>query len=401
MSVINTNVKSLVSQSSLMKNERSLSTAMERLSTGKRINSAKDDAAGLAIGTRMEAQTRGLTMAIKNANDGISLVQTAEGAMDEVSNILQRMRELAVQSVNGTNNAADRSAMDDEVQQLKSEIERIATTTEFNSMKLLDGSFQKKVLQIGDKGYQTMQLDLASTKLKDLGMAKGSFGGDILVSNRISLPTSSADSIAAGDIMINGQALDAISDVGIDDIEDIINNINSNIDNVKASGFNTVVAKNIGNGVTTNGQLEIKVSALGAGTNSTTFKITASNSMDELVANINAETLGLVQASKDDTGRLVLSNSTGATISVNDQSASGTGNYDGGAGFKEVAAASFVDFTGFLKLESEDGSPIRIERGNQALSSPGTLADLEALGFREVSSEPVNENYVVTGAALG
>ena len=107
MSVVNTNVKSLVAQDSLMKSGRALATSMERLSTGKRINSAKDDAAGLSISNRMDAQIRGLTMAVKNANDGISLMQTAEGALDEVTNSLQRMRELAVQAANGTNTGTD------------------------------------------------------------------------------------------------------------------------------------------------------------------------------------------------------------------------------------------------------------------------------------------------------
>jgi len=144
MTVINTNVKSLVAQDAIMKNNRSLSTSMQRLSTGSRINSAKDDAAGLAISTRMDSQVRGLNMAIRNANDGISLMQTAEGAMDEVTGILQRMRELSVQSVNGTNNDSDRKALNDEVTQLKSELERIATTTEFNNQKVLDGSFKDK-----------------------------------------------------------------------------------------------------------------------------------------------------------------------------------------------------------------------------------------------------------------
>ena len=147
MTVVNTNVKSLVAQDSLMKSGRFLSTAMERLSTGKRINSAKDDAAGLSISNRMDAQIRGLTMAVKNANDGISLMQTAEGALDEVTNSLQRMRELAVQAVNGTNNAQDRAALDAEVQQLKSEIDRTAKTTQFNSINLLDGSYQNKLFE--------------------------------------------------------------------------------------------------------------------------------------------------------------------------------------------------------------------------------------------------------------
>ena len=148
MSVVNTNVKSLVAQDSLLKSGRALATSMERLSTGKRINSAKDDSAGLSISNRMDAQIRGLTMAVKNANDGISLMQTAEGALDEVTNSLQRMRELAVQAANGTNSALDRSALDAEVQQLKSEIDRTAKTTQFNSINLLDGTFNNKQLQI-------------------------------------------------------------------------------------------------------------------------------------------------------------------------------------------------------------------------------------------------------------
>jgi len=398
MSVINTNVKSLVAQDALQKNNRILSTAMERLSTGKRINSAKDDAAGLAISTRMEAQTRGLNMAIRNANDGISLVQTAEGATDEVTNILQRMRELAVQSINGTNNAQDRSALNDEVQQLKSEIDRIASTTQFNNINILDGSFKAKSLQIGDKAHQTLELNISSMKTKDLGMSNNSLGGDMLVSARIS-----PAAVDAGDIEINGQALGAIT--AQDDMEDLIKNINDNVDNVTASGFNVVTAKNVGNGVTTIGQLQIKVQALGStAAQATTFNITASNSMDELVANINAEANGLVKASLDDTGRLVLSNDTGATIMVADQSGSATGAYDGASGFVDGGAAgtftALGTFNGFLKLESKDGTPIRIERGNYGGISTGSLTDLAAIGYRELSSEPEQENYTATGLNL-
>lgn len=398
MSVINTNIKSMVAQDAIVKNNRSLSTAMERLSTGNRINSAKDDAAGLSISTRMEAQTRGLSMAIRNANDGISLLQTAEGATDEVSSILQRMRELAVQSVNGTNNVADRAALNDEVQQLKQEIDRIADTTQFNNMNLLDGSFKNKILQIGDKAHQTLDVNLTSMKANALGISTNSIGGDMLVSSRIA-----PAAVDAGDITINGQELAAIT--ALSDMEDIVNNINSNVDNVKASGFNVVVAKNVGNGVTTMGQLQIKVEALGStALQAPTFNITASNSMDELVANINAEANGLVKASKDETGRLVLSNETGAAIFVSDQSGSATGAFDGGSGFVDSGTVNTFNvagtFRGFLKLESEDGSPIRIERGNVGATSPGALSDLAVIGFREVTTEPMAENYTVTGDSL-
>jgi flagellin len=139
MTVINTNVKALVAQNALKVNNRSLSSAMEQLSTGRRVNSAKDDAAGLAITSRMTSQIRGLDQAVRNANDGISLLQTAEGALIEVTNMLQRMRELAVQSATDTNSADDRLFLNDEYVQLMGEIDRVAETTEWNGMKVLNG----------------------------------------------------------------------------------------------------------------------------------------------------------------------------------------------------------------------------------------------------------------------
>jgi flagellin len=388
MTVINTNVNALFAKNAITGNSRELSTAMERLSTGNRINSAKDDAAGLAISTRMNSQTRGLSMAIRNANDGISLMQTSEGALGEVSDILQRMRELAVQASNGTNNASDRVALNDEVQQLKSEIERIATSTEFNNQKLLDGSFKNKSLQIGDRAGQTLAVEISSARLKDLGLGGTAGTSDALVGARVTY-AAGAD-IEAGDILINDQALDAI-DVSAVDLEDIIENINQNVDNVVASAFNVVVANSIGDGVTVDGDVEIIVTALGASA-STTYSISASDSLAELVDNINNEAGGVVQASINEDGKLVLSNTTGATISIADDSGT-AGTYDGGSGFMESATS----FAGFLKLESKDGSPVRITRGDL-----GTVDDLEALGFRETSSDYATgeDAYTVTGESL-
>jgi flagellin len=390
MTVINTNVNALFAKNAITGNSRELSTAMERLSTGNRINSAKDDAAGLAISTRMNSQTRGLSMAIRNANDGISLMQTTEGALGEVSDILQRMRELAVQASNGTNNASDRVALNDEVQQLKSEIERIATSTEFNNQKLLDGSFKNKSLQIGDKAGQTLAVEISSARLKDLGLGGTAGTSDALVGARVTYAASGVVDIAAGDILINDQALDAI-DVSEVDLEDIIENINQNVDNVVASAFNVVVANSIGDGVTVDGDIEIQVTALGASA-STTYSISASDSLAELVDNINNEAGGVVQASINEYGKLVLSNTTGAAISIEDTSAT-AGTYDGGSGFLATATS----FAGFLKLESKDGSPVRITRGDL-----GTVDDLEALGFRETSSDYATgeDAYTITGESL-
>jgi flagellin len=390
MSVINTNINSLTAQASVRTAGLNLSTAMERLSSGIRINSAKDDAAGLAISSRMDSQIRGLNMAIRNANDGISLMQTTEGSLGEVTSMLQRMRELAAQSVNGTNNESDRFALDAEVQQLKVEIDRIATTTEFNSQKLLDGSFKDKQFQIGDKAGASIDVSIASIKTQDLGLGGGNGVGNTLVSQRIAI----AD-IDAGDILINGQAIGEIDfTTDVDDMEDVLAAINDNVDNVKASGFNVVVAQQKGNGVTTVGQFDITVKELGQ-TTATVFNISASNSMEELVANINAEAGAVVKAEINTDGKLQLSNQTGATITIVDGSAA-AGDYDGGSGFSGTSTA----FAGFLKLESLDGSAVRIERGNTGLVEPGDSDDLKALGFRETTRATLGDAYTTTGIAL-
>ena len=154
--VINTNIASLNAQRNLSSSQSALNTSLERLSSGLRINSAKDDAAGLAISERMTAQIRGLNQAARNANDGISLAQTAEGALKEIGNNLQRIRELAVQSANATNSSTDRAALDKEVTALKAEIDRVSTTTAFNGAKLLDGNFSSQNFQVGANASETI-----------------------------------------------------------------------------------------------------------------------------------------------------------------------------------------------------------------------------------------------------
>ena len=386
MTAINTNVSALNAQYYLANTNKEMEQSMQRLSSGFKVNSAADDAAGLAIAGRMEAQTRGLTMAIKNANDAVSLAQTAEGALGEVTNMLQRIRELAVNSANSTLNDSDRLSLDNEVQALKAEIDRVGSTTTFNSQTLLDGSYSGK-FQIGDKDGQTVDLKIGSAMTSALGMGGGASGSNTLVSARVAI----ADA-AAGDIEINGQALGAIDVTGGEDLEDVLANINSNVDNIKATGFNVLTAATIGSGVTdgtAGGGLSIVTTAMGAGT-ATTFIISASSSMTELAANINNETGGVVAASVNESGKLVLSNDTGASISVEDDS---TGQ---GAGFTSTA----TDYKGFLKLESTDGSAVRVEAGNKGLSSPGTAADLLTLGFRETKNVSSTDAYTTVGAAL-
>lgn len=167
--VINTNVLSLMTQRSLTTTQSSLATSMERLSTGLRINSAKDDAAGLGITDRMTSQIRGLDQAIRNAGDAVSLSQTAEGAMAESSNILQRMRELAIQSANDSNSAADRANLQKEVNQLQQELDRIVSTTTFNGKKLLDGSFAAAQFQVGANAAETISVTIGNVSSSAIG----------------------------------------------------------------------------------------------------------------------------------------------------------------------------------------------------------------------------------------
>ena len=172
--VINTNIASLNAQRNLSKSQATLNTSLQRLSSGLRINSAKDDAAGLAISERFTAQIRGLNQAIRNSNDGISLAQTAEGALGEVTNNLQRVRELAVQSVNATNSASDRGAMQQEVSQLISEIDRVAGQTNFNGVKLLDGTFTAQAFQVGANVGETITVSsIADATAEGLGIDGG------------------------------------------------------------------------------------------------------------------------------------------------------------------------------------------------------------------------------------
>jgi|AntRauTorckE5430_2_1112549.scaffolds.fasta_scaffold00107_12 flagellin len=205
---INTNVASLTAQNQLNKSQDMNSQALERLSSGLRINSAKDDAAGLAISTRFQSQISSSNVAIRNANDGISLAQTTEGALDEITNNLQRIRELSVQSVNATNSASDRAALDSEVQQRILEIDRISSQTAFNGLKVLDGSFGNADFQIGANAGETIGINLSQgTRADQMGAIVDETGADVGTGGAL-----------AGDLSIkvgNGEAVDiGISKLG-------------------------------------------------------------------------------------------------------------------------------------------------------------------------------------------
>ncbi len=207
---INTNVVSINAQRNLSLSGSQLGTAMQRLSSGLRVNSAKDDAAGLAIAERMNAQSRGLSVAARNANDGISLAQTAEGALGKVGDMLQRMRELAVQASNATNSKTDREALQAEVSQLISEIDRVAKTSEFNGTKLLNGSFAGAVFQVGAAAGDNITVgglaDATAAKLSNVAYATGT----------IAASTATGTALGAMTLTLSGGAIKAADAVKIE-----------------------------------------------------------------------------------------------------------------------------------------------------------------------------------------
>ena len=215
--IINTNVASLNAQRNLNTSQTSLATSLQRLSSGLRINSAKDDAAGLAIAERFTSQINGLNQARRNANDGISLSQTAEGALQSAGDTLQRIRELAVQSANASNSASDRQALQQEVAALSSELDRIAQSTEFNGQKLLDGSFGTAVFQVGANANQTIQASTGNFRTTEYGNYRigakaattSNANGDLTIGttpNAIASTAAAASRVAGGDITVNGAA---------------------------------------------------------------------------------------------------------------------------------------------------------------------------------------------------
>ncbi|PAR93400.1 flagellin [Vibrio cholerae] len=232
---VNTNVSAMTAQRYLTKATGELNTSMERLSSGNRINSAKDDAAGLQISNRLTAQSRGLDVAMRNANDGISIAQTAEGAMNESTSILQRMRDLALQSANGTNSASERQALNEESVALQDELNRIAETTSFGGRKLLNGSFGEASFQIGSSSGEAIIMGLTSVRADDFRMGGQSFIAEQPKTKEWGVPPTARDlkfefTKKGGEAVV----LDIMAKDG-DDIEELATYINGQTDLFKAS----------------------------------------------------------------------------------------------------------------------------------------------------------------------
>jgi flagellin len=357
-STINTNINSLTAQRSLGMSQASLTTSMQRLSSGLRINSAKDDAAGLAISERFTSQIRGLNQASRNANDAISLTQTAEGALGGISSNLQRMRELAVQAANGTNSSSDRAAIQNEVLQLSSEINRVATTTQFNGLNLLDGTLSASSFQVGANANQTINVAVASAQAGDLGnntiTAAGALGNSVLAAvNNTDVQT----------ITVSGNGA---TGAGISVL------VNSSARTVAGQ----INAQTATTGVTASAVTKATVSTVTAGTATFTLNgknttgvvisatITNSNDLSELAKAVNAQSaVTNITATSDQAGNMILTDLEGNDIKIatTDGAAAGMGTAlvagQNGTNTAAITGAAAV-VGGSMTFESKSGFSI-------------------------------------------
>lgn len=399
---INTNIASLSAQNQLNKSQSLSDQALERLSSGLRINSAKDDAAGLAISSRFESQIRGLNQAVRNANDGISLAQTAEGALGETGNILQRIRELAVQSANSSNSSVDRQALQDEVNQLVSELDRIATTTNFNGQNLLDGTFGTAKFQVGANANETITASTANLRTTK-------YGNNQIISEGPAAQGAAfgANGITAGSVAINGSVGSATVTIGANETAKTI------ATNINAQSLNT--------GVTATARTETQLSFAAAGSytlnlrsdndsnQSISFTLDAATGADSLsaaVAAINDQSskTGVTAEVAEDGNSIILSNETGNDIYVGDTTVANAGNVsvvkqardaDGDlvavAGTVTLTADTTADdsiTSGYIQLDSAKSFSTDVTTSNafsDEASSLNKVSDLDITSFEKAT----------------
>ncbi len=391
--VINSNVMSMNAQRNLDKSGSALATSMQRLSSGLRINSAKDDAAGLAISNRMTTQIRGLNQAIRNANDGISMSQTAEGAMQEITNNLQRIRELAVQSANSSNSASDRAALNNEVTQLVAEVQRAATTTTFNGVNVLDGSFTNQSLQVGAQSGETISFSVANMQTTALGV--GSTSG---YSASVTGTEVQSTALVDGALTINGYNVNAAVDDGVSldgalavattvsvdgaasgiAVANAINAVSSNTNVTATVNATTLagVAVTAASTAIAAGDITINGVDIGAISGSTN----AADRGSDVAAAINAisDQTGVTATFNSSTGAVALTAADGRNITIEATGNAGSGDGVTGLGFGNTAGSSVADTTrSTVDLSSTSSAGITIggsAEANAGLSAGNTAA---------------------------
>jgi len=394
--IINTNLSSLNAQRNLNKSQGSLSTSLQRLSSGLRINSAKDDAAGLQIANKFTSQIRGLNQAVRNANDGISVAQTAEGALEESTNAMQRIRELAIQSANGSNGASERAALQQEVSQLISEVNRIADTTAFGGRKLLDGSFGSSSFQVGSNSFETINVSIGSYRANQLGNQSRELVGATGLGR---LTAAAADATAAanvttGTVTINsattptaGTAF-ALTTSSAKAAQDLINA------QTATTGVSADARTNVGLTVAASGTLSFQLT--GSNTNAVTISASASatdytalaaainnqSGQTGISATIENNVLKMTSERGDD---IVIADVTGLTATVTSYS------YDGatanGAGVAVAPGATdSIRATGVVKLNSSSAFTVTSSATTTDSATTAFASALEQVAQIDIST---------------
>ena len=401
-SIVNTNILSLNAQRNLSRSDTTLATALQRLSSGLRINSAKDDAAGLAIASRFTTQIRGLNQAVRNANDGISLSQTAESALDELGNNLQRIRELAVQSANATNSASDRAALDQEVQQRIAEINRIATQTSFNGQKVLDGSFGSALFQVGANVGETINVNLTTgVRADQLGQIATATGiavtASALTDGGLTIAVGQSPAVAIG-ASAAGSQVGQTADSAFAKVNAInaggVSGLTATATNATSAVFSTVTSTGVGGFSTYN--LTVNGIAIYAGTDNLAGG--ASLTATDVAAQVNlfsAQT-GVSAAVSGTT--LTLTASDGRNVTVAETLANGTGGVVGGTG---IDAAQEGTLRGTITLSAAQN--LTLGGTNAAIGFAGTSIAVDTTTLSTVNVTTVaNSNTAIqrTDAAL-
>ncbi|MES2760398.1 MAG: flagellin [Pseudomonadota bacterium] len=368
---INTNTASLNSQRNLSSSQTALTTSLQRLSSGLRINSAKDDAAGLAISERMTSQIRGNDQAARNANDGISLAQTAEGDLSQIGSNLQRIRELAVQAANGSNSASDRASLNNEATSLIAEIDRVASSSSFNGNKLLDGTFTSQSFQVGANNTSNDQISInaiASAKASSLGVGSGSSYS----ATKAGTGSVTAAALTAGELSINGYSVGASTTDGVSfangDASGIskaaaINAVSAQTGVTATTGITTATG-NVATAFTTTGANDVLINgvdigAIGAGTN-------AVDRGTQTAAAINAKSAQTgVTASSSSTGIVSLAAADGRNITVTTTTAGGAAT-----GLNAGTSNAGLTTTSTLSLSSSGSAGITVG-GTTGLAKAG------------------------------
>ena len=399
-STINTNINSLTTQRNLGMSAAALSTSIQRLSSGLRINSAKDDAAGLAISERFTTQIRGLNQAARNANDGISLAQATEGAMSGAGSILQRVRELAVQSANATNSASDRQALQQEVTQLVTELDRIAQTTEFNGQRLLDGTFGTQQFQVGANANQTITATTANLRTNVYGnnQLQAAGGNAVLAAPGVNLNTT-----VAGSMLVNG----TLGSVNV--IVDVNSTAKANANKINlaaaATGVVATARTELSMVFETAGAYNLTLKSDNVAPQDISFSISSATTTDGLataVAAINDQSSKTgITASLNSTGTaVILTNATGNDISVGDTAVANGGYVDvqklasDGTGpgaavrlLKDTTAAT-ATVVGYITLDSDKSFAVDVTTTNLATDIGSTLnkvSDLDVTTFAKAT----------------